>query len=305
VGRTLTPARIDSRPTEFATSVGFLNSVRSSLQLLGTLGETEPPTPWGIYLRWTDVTLLRQLRSLDSYAEHGWTAFEIAGLTKSTVVHISVTYISRDVMECAVGRVFPTRTVDGWQSEFNYYLDSLLPSLIEATIQRRYEASDLQIDSADSTEPYEDESVIRARALVAVADLKSFFAIGDETLARAIGVVRTTFFNWQRGSRPSISKVASLFSIHSLVSSIRRRLGDDDARAWFSLGEPSRQSQILAGKAEQVRREAEQLIFGEPMSQVDRGYSADDPTFEAPPVVRSWELTSRRAVRVTPSHDAG
>lgn len=116
------------------------------------------------------------------------------------------------------------------------------------------------------------EDTIRAETVRALGDVGSFMGWTDEALARAGSFRRSSIYNWERGTRPQAAKVATLFSIDALITSLRRRLGDRDARLWLDGGEPARSARLLIGDFQSVANEAELLLFPIPPAATDVGF---------------------------------
>lgn len=231
------------------------------------------------------------------YAYNGWELVEAYPTDASASVPQSIedlliyvnravapasTSVSTDVLEAAApgawqfyfycGIDAPTVGLIAKRHASAAYTDSFVRTVYvrEAELPDHY--------SAQADDFGDDDDSIRAETIRALAAVGSFMGWTDEMLARAGSFRRSSIHNWERGTRPQAAKVAILFAIDALITGLRRRLGDQEARLWLNAGEPPRQSRLLAGDYRSVSADAEGILFPVPSQATDEGYWVDAPS---------------------------
>jgi hypothetical protein len=101
-----------------------------------------------------------------------------------------------------------------------------------------------------------------ARAYAAFKDLGRWLMLDDPTVARMVGIKRTTPYAWVRESRePRPATVRLLLQHHAVVAAVVDRLGTDGAWAWLAAGSPNPVELLLAGRLDAVDEQVGELVF--------------------------------------------
>jgi len=159
---------------------------------------------------------------------------------------------------------FTCITVNEWVA--NAYADTF----VMATYLEPAEAKAHAIEAEDLSE--EDEDDIRLVALRALDRVRSFMGWTDEGMAAAGNFRRSSIYNWERGTRPQVAKVAGLLGLDAFLKSLIRRLGEDGTRTWLDSGDGSRRTRLLQGETASVIADAESIIFPSAALRDDEGY---------------------------------
>jgi DNA-binding transcriptional regulator YiaG len=110
--------------------------------------------------------------------------------------------------------------------------------------------------------------VADSKELDAVEDLRRWLGVTYEQVAAATNIGLRTVHHWkQSGAAPRPRTVRTLWRLHSLVHSIRRTLGPEEATGWLRSSSPSPLDLILAGDLAAVEDKARGLLFGEPIGE--------------------------------------
>jgi hypothetical protein len=133
--------------------------------------------------------------------------------------------------------------------------------------------------------------------LGAVEDLRRWLDITYEQVAAATSIGLRTVHHWKHaGAKPRPRTVRTLWRLHSLVYSIGRVLGPEDALRWFRLGDPSPRDLIVAGRLSEAETQARPVLFAEPLGE--RRFSgligSEETRATASPRVRSLARATRR-----------
>jgi len=145
--------------------------------------------------------------------------------------------------------------------------------------------------------PKADEStVVESDELGAVEDLRSWLVVTYEQVAAATSIGLRTVHHWKHaGAKPRPRTVRTLWRLHTLVHSIRRVLGPDDALRWFRSGDPSPLDLIVAGRLTEAETQARPVLF--PDANGERRFSGL-VSAEEPRVITSRRVGSlARATR--------
>jgi transcriptional regulator with XRE-family HTH domain len=142
-----------------------------------------------------------------------------------------------------------------------------------------------------------------ARAWGTFSDLKEQLGMTQEELADAVGVGRTTPYQWQRGREPQPRHGRRLYELAATVGALRRRLDHDAFQAWLASGDPPPRELLAAGDLATVNRLADEIIF--PTTRRTEGIGAvslSDPSAGAVPrrraaAPRSASVRTRRRER--------
>ena len=123
---------------------------------------------------------------------------------------------------------------------------------------------------------------LAARAYAAFKDLGRWLMLDDPTVARMVGIKRTTPYAWEReGRQPRPVTVRRLLQHHTVVAAVVDRLGADGARAWLAAGSPSPVELLLNGRLDAVDEQVGELVFARTAPTPPAGaYMPDD---ELPP----------------------
>ncbi len=114
-------------------------------------------------------------------------------------------------------------------------------------------------------------------AVRAFKRLGEWLSVGDEDIAAAVGIGRTTVYSWQRENRePRRGTAQRLYEYHAVLSALRRRLGPEGLTLWLSAGEPSHRDLLLAGKLESVEGAVDRQLFGERVPGSDFAWRGND-----------------------------
>jgi len=107
--------------------------------------------------------------------------------------------------------------------------------------------------------------------------LGEWLSVGDEDIARAIGIGRTTVYSWQRENRePRRGTAQRLYEYHAVLSALRRRLGPEGLMLWLSAGEPSHRDLLLAGDLESVEGAVDTQLFSRRVAGSDFAWQGND-----------------------------
>lgn len=99
-------------------------------------------------------------------------------------------------------------------------------------------------------------------AYLAFKELAGWLLLGDEDLAAAIGVGRTTPYTWERERRePRAETARRLYQVHGTVAALVDQLGESAATRWLAAGSPSPASLLRRGEVAEVNRLAHDLLF--------------------------------------------
>ena len=105
-------------------------------------------------------------------------------------------------------------------------------------------------------------NTLGARAYAAFKDLGRWLMLDDPTVARMVGIKRTTPYAWGRdGRQPRPATVRRLLQHHSVVAAVVDRLGAGDALAWLAAGNPSPVDLLLDGRLDAVDELVGELVF--------------------------------------------
>jgi hypothetical protein len=139
-------------------------------------------------------------------------------------------------------------------------------------------------EAAATTEPgtAAPTGSLAARAYAAFKDLGRWLMLDDPTVARMVGIKRTTPYAWEReGRQPRPVTVRRLLQHHAVVAAVVDRLGADGARAWLAAGSPSPVELLLNGRLDTVDEQVGELVFARTAPTPPAGaYMPDD---ELPP----------------------
>jgi DNA-binding XRE family transcriptional regulator len=141
------------------------------------------------------------------------------------------------------------------------------------------ELSLAELLSEVSTPPQARTTVPRSKAFRAFTELRRWLRLTATEAADLIGVKRTTPNAWQReGREPRPASARRLYQLHSIVSSLVRKLGENEAIRWLETGDPSPREQLLRGELGVVARSAEALVIGrQPLPGPPPGALIEDP----------------------------
>jgi hypothetical protein len=116
------------------------------------------------------------------------------------------------------------------------------------------------------------------RAYRTFVELAEWLEMTQEETARLLGMGRTTPLSWRRaGHEPQPARARRLYQTHALVSTLRRRLGQDAMRRWLDAGDPSPLALIAQGDVTGADDLADELIFGTAPSRERLGAWVEEP----------------------------
>jgi hypothetical protein len=114
-------------------------------------------------------------------------------------------------------------------------------------------------------------------AFCAFKDLGDWLGAADEEIAIAIGIGRTTVYSWRReGREPRRGTAQRIYEYHSVLASLRRRLGAQGFALWLSTGNPARRELLLAGKLESLGAAVDAALFTDAGHSLDLAWSGED-----------------------------
>lgn len=101
---------------------------------------------------------------------------------------------------------------------------------------------------------------------------------GDEQVARAVGIGRTTVYSWYRdGREPRRGTARRIYELQSVISSLYRKLGDEGLAAWLRTGSPSRRERLLEGDLEMLNQEIDSALFHDEPGSLDLAWRGEEP----------------------------
>ena len=104
-----------------------------------------------------------------------------------------------------------------------------------------------------------------------ITELQEWLGAGMAAVCSAAGINRGTVYAWrERDSDPRPGTVAGVLRLHGLVSSAVRAAGENRAREWFHVGDPSPLDRLKAANgdaavATAVSRELRRALTGPPL----------------------------------------
>jgi hypothetical protein len=146
---------------------------------------------------------------------------------------------------------------------------------------------------------------VRSAAIAAYEDLGTWLDSTPQRLEAVTGVARRTYFYWKRHAdvTPRSTTVAQLWTIHSLVAGVVRKLGPTAAREWLRAGAPAPLDYLMRGDVAAFQRIASPVLFADSLPAHEEPVAleieerADDQLEDPEPALRP-ATRSRRAVRV-------
>jgi transcriptional regulator with XRE-family HTH domain len=192
----------------------------------------------------------------------------------------------------ALGAPFLNADYLGWQHPDTYYFGDF--TLAAANVTNRYyywypylyplnEYGSLNnpyvapTASDNWVEDYISDPVVHTAkespALAAFNRLRHALSLTDEETARVVGIGRTTFYSWQRGTDPRSSTIRELYELDALVVSLLRAIGDAGLQDLLHLRQSSGQTLhelIRDGHTEELRDRARAAIFSRSTGPVAR-----------------------------------
>ena len=151
---------------------------------------------------------------------------------------------------------------------------------------------------ADEDDADEEPDGTTSAALAAADELTDFLHISYALLGQIVELGRTTFPAWRRGVRPRPSSVTKLFALQSLVSTLRRRLGERESHEWFTIGSMPRIRRLIGGEWDAVQEEGQRLLLeGAPLLR-EAGFAPEPDIFVRSKSQATLEVTKRKPRRV-------
>jgi len=205
--------------------------------------------------------------------------FRGAGQMVATVATIDIRKVVGPAMAeaiCALGPPVPPAI-----QSFNAFVNVQRVTSALYTPDIRETRESLPFFIGARAEALEQEIVARDQSeLDAVRTFKKlgeWLSVGDEDIAAAIGIGRTTVYSWQRENRePRRGTAQRLYEYHAVLSALRRRLGPEGLTLWLSAGEPSHRDLLLAGDLESVEVAVDTQLFGGRVAGSDFAWQTND-----------------------------
>jgi hypothetical protein len=123
-----------------------------------------------------------------------------------------------------------------------------------------------------------------ARAYAAFKDLGRWLMLDDPSVARMVGIKRTTPYAWEReGRQPRPATVRRLMQHHAVIGAVVDRLGEDSARAWLVAGSPSPVELLLDGHLDAVDQQVGDLVFSRSVRAPSAGGYLPEDDDDVPP----------------------
>jgi hypothetical protein len=115
------------------------------------------------------------------------------------------------------------------------------------------------------------------KAWRAFKDLGEWLEAPDDEIAKALGIGRTTVYSWQRDNRePRRGTARRIYEFHSVLATLRRRLGEQQLTAWLAGGAPSRRELLLGGELDAIDGAVDAEVFSGQERQPDLSWVAPD-----------------------------
>jgi hypothetical protein len=131
----------------------------------------------------------------------------------------------------------------------------------------------------------------------AFKEIGKWLVAGDEEVADAVGVGRTTPYSWRRdGREPRRGTAQRIYEFHAVLNAVRRQLGQERFSLWLLGGEPSRRDALLAGDLESIATSVDAVLFRSERPRSDLAWRGED----AGPVEDSSKGDAPRASRRRP-----
>jgi hypothetical protein len=157
--------------------------------------------------------------------------------------------------------------------------------------------------------PWKDLALQIDRALTAIRQpgpsayqackaIGEWLGAGDEEVADAVGIGRTTPYAWRRdGREPRRGTAQRIYEFHAVLNSVRRELGQEKFALWLFGGDPSRRELLLAGDLESLEASVDTVLFERGRSRPDLSWSPEDTEPIKTPASGEAPRPSRRRPR--------
>ncbi len=141
---------------------------------------------------------------------------------------------------------------------------------------------------------------VQSRAYRSFVQLASWLGRTQGETAHILGIGRTTPLAWRRGREPQPARARRLYQTHALVSTLVRRIGEDETRRWLASGTPSPIDLIAQGDVRAADDLAGGLIFESRSSRDEplHGWVQEPPSADPGIVVKGIKPLRRVASRV-------